>query len=110
MSRIGGPRYDSLRIQGGLPSARLEELMDKASQIDRRIAFYEAQAKTLEEAFYQVLETLDKPFAQEMLIKRNIECMNMEQLASDFGYTLRHVTRLYQLAEAMFYEKIKYFE
>lgn len=80
--------------RGGTPVTKDELIGDKID-LENRIKRLEIKGKKLKREILDVIDQLDDARYCEILEAYFIDCLDMEDIAIEYGYTERHVRRLY---------------
>jgi hypothetical protein len=83
--------------RGGTPVSKEDILADKL-EIEDRIRRLKKKGNTYKREIIDVIDELDDTRYAEILESFCIDCMTLEEIADDNGYTLRHIKRLYSEA------------
>jgi len=83
--------------RGGTPVSKEDILSDKL-EIEDRIKRLKKKGATYKREILDVIDELDDTRYAEILESFCIDCMTLEEIADDNGYTLRHIKRLYSEA------------
>lgn len=83
--------------RGGQPIT-IDELMSDKMDLEKRIARLKEKADNLKYEILEEIDTLDDVRYVEILESFFIDCIDLEDIADNEGYTVRHVYRLYSEA------------
>lgn len=83
--------------RGGQPIT-IDELMSDKMDLEKRIERLKAKSDNLKAEILEEIDTLDDVRYVEILESFFIDCIDLEDIADNEGYTLRHVFRLYSEA------------
>lgn len=80
--------------KGGIPISNEDILADKL-EIEERIARLKKKSKRLKSETLEIIDDLDDPRYAEVAESFFIDCMSLEDIADDMGYSTRHIERIY---------------
>ena len=80
--------------RGGTPVS-LEELLSDKVDLEKRIARLKGKSRDLKNEILDEIDTLEDPRHCEILEAFFIDCIPLEDIAENEGYTTRHIYRLY---------------
>lgn len=83
--------------RGGQPIT-IDELMSDKMDLEKRIARLKEKSDNLKCEILEEIDTLDDVRYVEILESFFIDCIDLEDIADNEGYTVRHVYRLYSEA------------
>lgn len=83
--------------RGGQPIT-IDELMSDKMDLEKRIARLKEKSDNLKYEILEEIDTLDDVRYVEILESFFIDCIDLEDIADNEGYTVRHVYRLYSEA------------
>lgn len=93
---VRSPNYSGMP-RGGTPVTIADLLSDK-TDLEARIERLKKKSKRLKTEILEEIDSLDDLRYVEVLEAFFIDCMSMEDIAEEFGYTVRHTYRLYSEA------------
>lgn len=83
--------------RGGVPVS-VEELLSDKIDLERRIGRLEKKGRNYKTEILDEIDTLDDPRYCEVLESYLIECIPLDDIAENEGYSIRHIYRLYSEA------------
>ena len=83
--------------RGGTPIT-IDELMSDKLELEERINRLKRKRKTLRTEILDDIDSLEDPRYCEVLEAYFIDCLSLEDIAENEGYTVRHIYRLYSEA------------
>ncbi len=95
---VGSPSL-SAETRGTASKTREDIILDKL-EIEERINRLVLKGKKLKRETIELIDTLEDPTLCEILESFFIDCMSIDDIADELGYTNRHITRLYSIAIA----------
>lgn len=93
---VKSPNYSGMP-RGGTP-VTIEELLSDKIELEERIKRLKGKSKNLKRDILEEIDSLEDPRYCEVLEVFFIECLSLEEIAENEGYTIRHVYRLYSEA------------
>jgi DNA-directed RNA polymerase specialized sigma subunit len=83
--------------RGGVPIT-VDDLISDKMELEKRIKRLQAKKADLKSEILEEIDTLEDPRYCEILESFFIDCISLEDIAENEGYTVRHVYRLYKEA------------
>ena len=83
--------------RGGIPITTADMIANK-SELEERIKRLKRKGKKFREEILEEIDSLEDPRYCEILEAYFIDCLSLEDIADNEGYTLRHIYRLYSEA------------
>ncbi len=83
--------------RGGVPVS-IEELLSDKFDLKQRIGRLEKKGRNYKTEILEEIDTLDDPRYCEVLESFLIDCVPLEDIADNEGYSVRHIYRLYSEA------------
>lgn len=80
--------------RGGQPIT-IEDLISDKSDLENRIERLKEKGKNLKREILEEIDSLDEPRYCMVLEGFFIDCLSLEDIAENEGYTVRHIYRLY---------------
>ena len=80
--------------RGGVPVTESDMIADKMD-LENRIKRLKVKSKNLKSEILEEIDSLDDPRHVAVLEGFFIDCLSMEDIAENEGYTVRHVYSLY---------------
>ena len=80
--------------RGGIPVTNADMIADKVD-LENRIERLKERGKNLKREILEEIDSLDEPRYVAVLEGFFIDCLSMEDIAENEGYTVRHVYSLY---------------
>ena len=80
--------------RGGTPVTEADLIADKID-LEERIKRLKEKSKILKREILEEIDSLDEPRYCMVLEEFFIDCLSLEDIAENEGYTIRHVYRLY---------------
>ena len=96
ITAIKSPNYSGMP-RGGQPIT-VEDLISDKLELEDRITRLKSKSKDLKRQILDEIDTLDDPRYCEILEAFFVDCIPLEDIAEDNGYTVRHIYRLYSEA------------
>lgn len=93
MTSLRSPKLSDMP-RGGTP-VTIEDLIAEKLEIEQRIRRLEDKGRLIKVEILDKIDELDDTRHAEILESFFIECKDLETIADDNGYTLRHTIRLY---------------
>ena len=100
---VKSPSYSGMP-RGGTPVS-VEELLSDKIDLENRIKRLKAKGNTLKSEILEEIDTLEDPRYCEILEAFFIDCLPLEDIAENEGYSPRHVYRLYNEGVSLLSEK-----
>lgn len=94
--KVKSPNYSGMP-RGGVPFS-IEDLISKKLEIEKRIARLKAKGEKIREEILEKIDELEDTRHVEIMELYFIECKDFRTMASETGYTERHIFRLYSEA------------
>ena len=91
---IKSPNYSGMP-RGGTPVTIADLLSDKVD-LEKRIQRLKDKGKRLKDSIIEEIDSLEDPKQAEVLELFLIDCMTIEEIAEDMGYTDRYIYDLYR--------------
>ena len=91
---IKSPNYSGMP-RGGTP-VTIEELLSDKVDLEKRIQRLKDKGKRLKDSIIEEIDSLEDPKQAEVLELFLIDCMTIEEIAEDMGYTDRYIYDLYR--------------
>ena len=83
--------------RGGTP-VTIEELLSDKIDLEERIKRLRVKSKNLKNEILEEIDSLEDPRYCEVLEAFFIDCLSLDDIAENEGYTIRHTYRLYSEA------------
>ena len=96
---IKSPNYSGMP-RGGVP-VTIDELMSDKIELEQRITRLKRKGVNLKREILEEIDSIDDPRYCSILESFFIDCLTMEEIAEEEGYTERHIYRLYNEAISM---------
>lgn len=80
--------------RGGQP-VELSDLISDRDELDERVKRLKAKGRVLRQEIAEKIDELDDPRLADVLEYYCLDCMTIESIAEEMGYTSRHVYELY---------------
>ena len=93
---VKSPNYSGMP-RGGQP-VTLDELISDKLELENRIKRLKKKGQKLKSEILEEIDSLEDPRYCEILEAFFIDCLSLEDIAENEGYTLRHIYRLYSEA------------
>lgn len=86
--------------RGGVP-VTIEDMLSDKLDLEDRIKRLKQKSKRFKAEILEEIDSLDDPRYCEILESFFIDCISLEDIAENEGYTVRHTYRLYSEAVSM---------
>lgn len=96
MTSIKSPNLSGMP-RGGVP-VTIEELLSDKLDLEHRIEKLKKKGKNYKTEILEEIDALDDPRYCEVLESFLIDCIPLDDIAENEGYTIRHIYRLYSEA------------
>ena len=83
--------------RGGVP-VTIEDMLSDKLDLEERIKRLKSKSKRFKAEILEEIDSLDDPRYCEILESFFIDCLSLEDIADNEGYTVRHTYRLYSEA------------
>lgn len=83
--------------KGGEPITVADQIADKID-LEKRIKKLKSKGERLKAEILNLIDEIEEPIFCEILEAFFIDCLTLEEIAEDQGYTVRHIYRLYHRA------------
>lgn len=93
---VKSPNFSGMP-RGGVP-VTFDELLSDKIELENRIKQLKAKKSDLKRDILQEIDSLEDPRYCEILESFFIDCLTLEDIADNEGYSVRHVYRLYDEA------------
>lgn len=93
---IRSPNYSGMP-RGGTP-VTIDELLSDKIDIEERIKRLKSKSRNLKNEILEEIDSIEDPRYCEVLEAFFIDCIPLEEIAENEGYTVRHIYRLYSEA------------
>ena len=93
---IRSPNYSGMP-RGGTP-VTIDELLSDKIDIEERIKRLKSKSRNLKYEILEEIDSIEDPRYCEVLEAFFIDCIPLEEIAENEGYTVRHIYRLYSEA------------
>ena len=80
--------------RGGVP-VTMDDLLSDKTDLENRIKRLKEKSKKLKSEILEEIDSLDEPRYIAVLEGFFIDCLSMEDIAENEGYTVRHIYSLY---------------
>jgi predicted DNA-binding protein YlxM (UPF0122 family) len=96
LTAIRSPNFSGMP-RGSVP-VTIDDLLGDKMELERRISRLKRKGQDLKREILDEIDTLDDPRYCEILESFFINCLTIEEIAEEEGYTERHIYRLYNEA------------
>lgn len=96
ITSVKTPKLSDMPRGGQLVS--IDDLLSDKQELEERIDRLKRKGRRLKSDILEEIDTLDDPRYCEILESFFIDCLSLEEIADNEGYTIRHVYRLYSEA------------
>ena len=93
---VKSPNYSGMP-RGGVPVTTEELIADKL-ELEERIKRLKKKSRRIKSEIIEEIDTLEDPLHCEILEAFFIDCLSIEDIADNLGYTDRHIYRMYNEA------------
>ena len=93
---VKSPNYSGMP-RGGTPIT-IEELLSDKVELEERIARLKAKSKRLKSEILEEIDSIEDSRYCDVLEAFFIDCIPLEEIAYNEGYTVRHIYRLFSEA------------
>ena len=93
---VKSPNYSGMP-RGGTP-VTIEELLSDKIDLEKRIARLKSKGDSIKDQILEEIDSLEDPRYCEVLEAFLIECLDMEEIAEEMGYSVRWTYDLYSEA------------
>lgn len=97
MCAIKSPDYSGMPKGGGTPITIDDILHDKV-ELEKRIRKLKAKSEKYKAETLEVIDTLDDPVHSAILEGYLVDCLSLDAVAENEGYSVRHIYREYEKA------------